>query len=167
MPLSAINVVLQLGNPCHVLKEFGVPDLPIHLTQRVISKAVNKKHDVDAADLKDIALNIQAPLAVFASRKGDGHLVLVTEARHQDGNVVVAMELEVSRDGIAINDISSVHPKRDGSIGHWIDDGLLRGYEKGKGRTWLENSAGSNYPQPQVKAALDKASVYQTNSISQ
>lgn len=126
--------ILQLGKPSDVLRQFGVPDLPIHLTQKVLTKAVRQKHDVDVADLKDLAMNIHAPIAVFKSRKGADHVVVVTEARHADGNIIVALELEKTRDGLEVNDISSVHPKRDSSVSQWIEDGLLMGHEKVKGR---------------------------------
>lgn len=157
--------MIQLGRPSEVLIQFGVPDLPIYLTQRILAKAVLKKHEVDVADLKDLALNVQAPIAVFGSKRGDGHRVLVTEARHADGNVIVVLELEATRDGLEVNDITSIHPKRDESVSRWMDDGLLMGYEKEKGRRWLENSAGSNSQQPQAKTALDAAIVYQTEKL--
>lgn len=158
--------LVQMGRPSEVLQRFGVPDLPIHLTQRVLSKAVRQKHDVDVADLKDLALNIQAPLAVFASKHGASHRVLVTEARHADGNVIVALELAKVRGELEVNDITSIHPKRDGSIANWVTDGLLLGYAKGNGRDWLENSAGSNSQQPQAKAAIDGAIVYDVSRVS-
>ena len=44
-------------------------------------------------------------------------------------------------------------PERDTSMANWIADGLLIGFDKHKGRDWLENSAGSNSQQPQVNAA--------------
>lgn len=159
------GTVLQIGRPSSVLQQFGVPDLPIHLAQRILKKAVKEKHDVDVSDLKDLALNIQSPLAVFASKMGDGHRVLVTEARHADGNVIVALELETTRNGLEINDITSIHPKRDGSVASWLGEGRLMGYEKSKGRKWLENSAGSNSQQPQAITALDSAIVYETDTL--
>ena len=66
---------------------------------------------------------------------------------------------------MAVNDITSIHPKKNANIGNWIQDGLLLGYEKSKGRNWLENSAGSNSQQPQVKAALDGAIIYRTDAL--
>lgn len=77
---------LQLGNPSEILRLFNVPDLPIRLTQYTLTKA-RKKHELTAADLKDIALNVQTPIAAFKSTHGEGHIVLVTEARHAKGNV--------------------------------------------------------------------------------
>ena len=157
--------ILQIGRPSGVLRQFGIPDLPIHLTQRILAKAVKQKHDVNIGDLKDLALNIQAPLAVFQSKRGPNHRVIVTEARHADGNVIVALELEKTRDGLEVNDITSIHPKRDGSVATWVADGMLMGYEKSKGRKWLENSAGSNSQQPQAITALDNAIVYETGTV--
>lgn len=159
------SAIIELGHPSSVLLRFGMPDLPMHLTQAVLRKAVREKHDVDVSDLKDLAMNVQAPIAVFGSKRGPGHLVVVTEARHTDGNVVVALDLDVKRDGIGINDVRSIHPKRDSSVTRWIEEGFLLGVEKRKGRDWLENSVGSNFQQPQVKAALDNSTIYDTDSI--
>ena len=153
------GVILDLGKPSGILKRFGVPDLPINMTQRVLIKSVREKHDVEVGDLKDIVVNIQAPIAVFKS-KNDGKIVVVAEARHADGNIVVALDLDVTRDSISINDVRSIYPKRDSSVAQWIADGLLLGADKHKGRDWLENSAGSNSQQPQVNAALDKSILY-------
>ena len=154
------GVIIDLGKPSRILKRFGVPDLPVTLTQRVLIKAVREKHDVEVGDLKDLVVNIQAPIAVFKSKKGNGKIIAVTEARHADGNIVVALDLDVTRDSIDINDVRSIYPKRDSSVANWIADGLLIGADKHKGRDWLENSAGSNSQQPQVNAALDKAILY-------
>ena len=154
------GAIIQIGHPGSILQQFGFPDAPMHLTQRVLTKAVKQKHEVGLGDLRDLAMNIQAPLAIFNSKSGPDHRVVVTEARHEDGNIVVAMDIQATRNGVEINDIRSIHPKRDSSIANWIDDGLLIGLEKGKGREWLENSAGSNSQQSQVKATSDGPILY-------
>jgi hypothetical protein len=159
------GTIIQIGHPGSILQQFGFPDAPIHLTQRVLTKAVKQKHEVGLGDLRDLAMNIQAPLAIFKSKAGPDHRVVVTEARHEDGNIVVVMDLQATRNGVEINDIRSIHPKRDSSIANWIDDGLLIGLEKGKGREWLENSAGSNSQQSQVKATSDEPILYDASGI--
>lgn len=154
------GTVISLGKPSAILRRFGVPDLPIQIEQGVLAKAIIEKHDLLATDLKDITVNIQAPIAVFKSKIGDNKIIVVTEVRHRDGNVIAALHLGAKRNRVDINDIRSLHPKRDTSIAHWIEDGLLLGVDKHKGRDWLENSAGSNSRQYPANAALDKAILY-------
>ncbi len=144
------SVILNIGKPSDVLLEHGVADLPITLTQMVINKAVNKKHDVSVKDLKDIVMSVQSPIAIFKDKAGSDTRIIVTEIRHSDGNVIAVIRMNTTRDGLEINDIRSIHPKRDSSIAYWVGDGLLLGLEKDKGRKWLENSVASNSRQPQV-----------------
>lgn len=157
--------VIQIGKPGSILSKFGVPNLPIYLTQHILSKATKKKHDVDVADLKDITVNMQAPICIFRSKKGKGSIILVTEKRHRDGNIIVAVELAISHEGLQINDITSIYPKRDESISQWISDGLLWGYEYKNGREWIENSARSNCGQPQTSPAIFKSNIYRVDEI--
>jgi hypothetical protein len=46
-----------------------------------------------------------------------------------------------------------------------MNGGAVLGYEKRKGRDWLENSGGYNFRQPQANATLEKAIVYDTHPI--
>ena len=59
---------------------------------------------------------------------------------------------------------SSIHPKHETKLLNWVNDGLLLGYEKTKGREWLEHSATSNSQQDQVNAALTKARIYKASN---
>ena len=78
---------------------------------------------------------------------------------------MAALDLEITRDGLEVHDISSIHPKRDTSILNWISEGLLAGLEKDKGRNWFENLAATNMQQPQINATLDKIILYDTSEI--
>ena len=155
--------IVKVGNPSETLKKFGVSDVPIHLTKSILDKAV--KHGLNPNDLVGVAHAIQNPLAVFASKHGKGNLVVLTELRHEDGNIIAAIDLNKMRDKVDIHDIRSIHPKADASITHWINDGLLLGYEKTKGKDWLERNSGSNSPRNQLNPALVNASVYENKSL--
>ena len=150
------NVILNIGHPSSVLTQHGVPNMPITLRQAILRKAVKDKHGVAAAQLKDIAQAVQAPTAIFDDPDNPGTRIAVTEIRHTDGNIIAAIRLNTERDGLEINDIRSIHPKRDSSVLRWVEDGLLLGLDKKKGRDWLENLAATNPQQPQADfAALD------------
>lgn len=152
--------VIELGHPSETLKSHGVPDAPIHLKQAVLRKA-NEKHNIAPEELKGLLSAIQNPLAVFASKKGAGHLSILTELPHSDGNVVAMLNLTSNRSGIDVSDITSLHPKNGDKIGNWIEDGLLLGHEKTKGREWLDAATEHHVRRDQVKAALEVANVYE------
>ena len=154
------HVEMNLGNASSLLQQFGVPDLPIHLTQGILSKAINKKHNVTVEDLKGITEAVQFPIAILNSKKGEGHRVVITELHHDNGNIIVAIELNTERDGLVINDITSVYPKYDSSVAHWVfEDGLLLAYDKTKGRKYLESLPASHSRSLQDITTLN-ASVY-------
>jgi len=157
--------IVQLGSPSAILQSFGMDDLPIHLTKSVLDKAKNK-HTVDPDDLLGLADAIHSPIAVFASKQGDGHLVVLTELKHADGNIIAALDLNKSRDHFEIHDIRSLHPKNTKSVLKWIEDGLLLGYEKTKGREWLERNSGSDSQRGQVNAAFEGARIYEAEKNS-
>ncbi len=157
--------IVQLGSPSAILLSFGMDDLPIHLTKSVLDKAKNK-HTVDPDDLLGLADAIHSPIAVFASKQGDGHLVVLTELKHADGNIIAALDLNKSRDHFEIHDIRSLHPKNTKGVLKWIEDGLLLGYEKTKGREWLERNSGSDSQRGQVNAALEGVRIYEAEKNS-
>ena len=43
---------------------------------------------------------------------------------------------------------------------NWINQGLLLGFERTKGREWLERNSGSNSQRGQVNAAFDGLRIY-------
>lgn len=158
-----VSHILTIGEASPILQQFGASDhAPIQISQNVLKKALDK-HEIDHAQLIGTGRAIQAPLAVFASKRGDEHIVLLTEVAHANGNVIAALELNRQRDQYLVNDIRSLHPKDAEKILNWVEEGLLRGVEKTKGREWLEHSAASNSRQDQVTAALAKSILYDSS----
>ena len=160
------NVILNIGNPSGLLQDHGIPNLPIKLRQSIIRKAVKIKHEIDFSDLNNIAISIQAPIAIFDDPDHTGTRIAITELRHADGNIMAAIRLNVAHDGLEINDIRSIHPKRDESIIRWVESGHLLGLDKTKGRSWLENLAATSSRQPQVQVASDDSILYDAEYIS-
>lgn len=152
--------ILELGQPSPILQQFGIPkEQTIQITQNNLTKAI-EKHEINHVQLIGLGGAIQNPLAVFASKRGDDHLVLLTEVVHDHGNIIAALELNRKRDQILVSDIRSLHPKDTERVLFWIEDGLLKGVERNKGHKWLEHSAASNSRQDQVTAALTKVILY-------
>ena len=154
--------VINIGLPSATLRSFGLSDLPIHLTQRVLKKTT-QKHRVKVESLQGLAVAIQSPLAVFASKKGANHFVVLTDLKHEDSNIIVALDLNATRNDIEIHDIRSLHPKESMNIINWVEDGLLLGYEKTKGLAWLDHHSQSHSGRDQVSETLANTRLYDSD----
>lgn len=56
----------------------------------------------------------------------------------------MALQANKERNRLVINDIRSIHPKPSQKIDFWIDDGLLIGVDKSRGRHLLSTTDRSN-----------------------
>lgn len=135
--------VFILGNPGVILSKFGLSGLEIQMPQSIVKKGI-EKHSIDAADLRDLPMHIQNPLAVFASKTNSDARILLTEITHPDGNLVVALHAEMARGSLVVHDIRSIHPKPGDKIAQWVEGGLLLGVDKKKGRYLLPATLESN-----------------------
>lgn len=152
--------ILSLGAPSPVLAKFDIdPAAGLQISQSVLRKAL-EKHEIALPQLVGMAPAIQAPIAVFASKQGPDHRVLLTEIRHSAGNLIVAVALNRQRDQYLVNDIRSVHPKDSERLRHWVEDGLLIGLEKTKGRMWLDASGSNSRGEQTIEATLSKVILY-------
>ena len=153
------NEMFHLGNPHGVMRMF-LPDLPIVMRPRVMNKASNTKHNVDASSLENLPRMISTPIFVF-KRSGNA-LGILTEIKDRDGlNVCVAVELNKKiQDGglfLEVNDIRSIHGRNAANlILPIIYNDTLVYADKEKGLSYL-SSASYNYQQEIDKKDLDSA----------
>lgn len=156
MPASEI---MRLGTPRGVMKLF-LPDMPIVMRQRVLTKASVKKHNVDLSSLMDMPEYISTPIFVF--KRSANTIGVLTEMKDRDGkNVCVAIELKAKiQNGQAIvevNDIRSAHGRREENvILPIIENGTLQWVDKEKGLEWL-SSASQQVQQEITTKDLDSA----------
>ena len=85
------NEIIQIGAPLGIMKTF-LPDLPIVMRQRILSKASYTKHNVDTKSLINLPRYISDPIFVF--QRNENTLGIFTEMKDRDGkNICVAVEL--------------------------------------------------------------------------
>ena len=153
------NEMFHLGNPNGVMRMF-LPDLPIVMRPRIINKASNTKHNVEASSLTNLPQMISSPIFVF--KRGDNALGVLTEIKDRDGlNVCVAIELgKRIQDGgefLEVNDVRSIHGRdAENLILPIIHNNTLAYVDKEKGLTYL-SSASSYYQQEIDKQDLVSA----------
>jgi hypothetical protein len=146
--------ILDLGLPSQLLQEHGIPNLPIRLTQKILKKAVNK-HKVELSDLSGLLKHIHAPIAILRDKDIPQNRILVTEIRHKDGNIVVAVHVDVQRSFVEINDVRSIFPKNDKNAGKWIDEGLLLAMDRSKGNKWIQTTPSTPNREKALNALAD------------
>ena len=134
---------IDLGQPSEILKQFGMEGSNINLSTSILKKAKNK-HEIEAGDLEGLAVALHNPIAIFGSKRGENHRVILTEIEHKNGNVVVAIDLSKGNGKLKVHEIRSIHPKPNQNLSHWISDGLLLGMNKQKGPDWLSRISGSH-----------------------
>ncbi len=153
------NDMFHLGNPYGTMRMF-LPDLPIVMRLRIMNKASNTKHNVEALSLTNLPQMISSPIFVF--KRGDNALGVLTEIKDRDGlNVCVAIELgkriQDGGDFLEVNDIRSIHGRDAANlILPIIHNNTLAYVDKEKGLTYL-SSASSNYQQEIDKQDLSDA----------
>lgn len=145
------NEILHLGRPNGVMELF-LPNIPIVMRQRILSKGSVKKHNVAPEALHDMPLYLSHP--IFAFKRNDNVLGILTEMQDRDGkNVCVALELERKiQDGgsvLEVNDVRSVHGRNLSDIVYPIvQNGTLKWVDKKKGLDYL--SSASRYVQQEI-----------------
>ena len=129
------NEMLHLGRPQGVMRAF-LPNLPIVMRQRILTKGSVKKHNVAVEALVDMPNHLSHPIFVF--KRSDNVLGVLTEMQDRDGkNVCVAIELnrQIQNGGeiLEVNDIRSVHGRNVADIVYPIvQNGTLKWVDKEK-----------------------------------
>ena len=141
------NRTLQLGKTSDFLKAGGVSDADIVLEydklERKASPDYKNTHPFDKADIKDLPLALQKPIAVFDNTNGkkNAHVVL-TELKKDDNNFIVVLKTEEqNRKGgvvLVVNQITSLYPKNTKGIVYWLNHGKATNINKAKALDWIE-----------------------------
>lgn len=138
------NDMLHLGMPSGVLAHF-LPNLPMVIRQRILTKASVKKHNVDLLALRDMPKIMSHPVFIF-QRAGNA-IGILTEMKDRDGkNVCVAIDLaKTIQDGgetLEVNDIRSIHGREISDIVYpLLKNGTLKWVDKEKGLAYLSSAS--------------------------
>lgn len=153
------NEFLTLGEVRGIMRGF-LPNLPIVMRQRILSKASETKHNVELMSLTDLPEKIAHPIFVF--QRDSQTIGILTEIKDREGkNVCVAIELNRSIQSggnvLEVNDVRSIHGRDvENIILPIVHNDTLRYVDKEKGLAWL-SSASSNYQQEIAKQDLYSA----------
>ena len=147
--------VYKMGNPSDILKNAGLPDLPIEMaSRRLVNKAMQENHPFELSELMDIVLALHNPLAIFRSATHIGSNVIMTKLMH-DGkkNFVVAIETNRFQGKLKVNSVRSIHYRNsEMNIIGWIADGLADYFCKDFGKIWFEPTKNELQSKPQYNS---------------
>ena len=138
------NDMLHLGMPSGVLAHF-LPNLPMVMRQRILTKASVKKHNVDPFALRNMPKMMSHPVFIF--QRADNAIGILTEMKDRDGkNVCVAIDLaKTIQDGgetLEVNDIRSIHGREISDIVYpLLKNGTLKWVDKEKGLAYLSSAS--------------------------
>ena len=125
--------VYKLGMPSEILLSTGVPNLPIELSAKQLSKkAANRGHRFDVKDIANLPQAIQAPIAVFEYGNKDKAQNLIVEIERDGKKFVVGIHFNQNRRGIVVNDIRGLFNKDSHEWLNWISQGKLLYADKEK-----------------------------------
>ena len=125
--------VYKLGMPSEILLSTGVPNLPIELSAKQLSKkAADRGHRFDVKDIANLPQAIQAPIAVFEYGNKDKSQNLIVEIERDGKKFVVGIHFNQNRRGIVVNDIRGLFNKDSHEWLNWVSQGKLLYADKEK-----------------------------------
>ncbi|MBD5327920.1 MAG: JAB domain-containing protein [Bacteroides sp.] len=156
------NEILHLGNPQGIMRAF-LPNIPIVMRQRVVTKGSQKKHEVEVHAIKNMPYHLSTPIFIF--QRSEDTIGVLTDMTDRNGkNVCVAIEIERKmqhgNEYLEVNDIRSFHGRDFKNIVEPIvNNGTLRWVDKVKGLAYLSSAS-----QP-VQQEIDKQILYDAAKI--
>ena len=137
--------ILRLGHASTFLQDGGIADADTELEfDKFVRKSdedYKNQHPFNADDLKNMPLALAEPIAVFESTNANDHVVL-TELQKDGKNFIVAIRIvSQNRKGgivLEVNQITSLYPKKEKGIVHWINTGRISNVNKEKALHFIE-----------------------------
>lgn len=156
------NEMFHLGNPRGVMRMF-LPDLPIVMRQRVVTKGAEKKHDVEVSALSDMPQQIAHPIFVF--KKDTDTIGILTEMKDRNGrNVFVAFDIDntiqIGGNYLEVNNVLTIHGRRIGNIVKpIIENNSLQWVDKKKALKWFSSASPDVQQEITIQELSDAAKI--------
>lgn len=137
------NEVFHLGRPSGIISHF-LPDLPIVMRQKIVTKGISKKHNVDIETIKNMPSGISTPIFIF--QRDMKTIGILSEMKDRDGkNICVAIEMNYAyQDGnrvLEVNSVNTFHGRDAVNIVEPIVyNNTLRWVDKKKGLNWISSA---------------------------
>jgi len=134
-----VNEFFNLGTTPKSTQKFGARNIPLVMTQDVLTKITGGKHDIAIEEIAQLPEQIANPIMLFRGSKPDSFVVL-TELRDKNGrDVIAAIHLNKDENRMKVNRVASAYGK-DGInnyVINQIDRGNLLDADKKKAPEWF------------------------------
>lgn len=132
-----VGHIYQLGHPGRILRAAGFPDAPIEMAaSRLANKSVQANHPFDIADVYDLVLFINGPVAVF--RYGAHAKNIIVDIERGGQHYLIGVHFNQTRNDTTVSDIRSIFPKDNIKWLNWIVQGKADYLHKEKIQTSID-----------------------------
>ena len=129
--------VFRLGTTPEAMKLVGADDLPVELSAAVLAKKENK-HSLNLNNLKNLPEELADPIAILQSQTVPNGFVVLTELPTNDGkSIIAAVHLNKKFGKAEVNSIRSIHPRPNGQIQNWGENGDVLYLNTKRKPSWL------------------------------
>ena len=129
--------VFRLGTTPEAMKLVGADDLPVELSAAVLAKKENK-HSLNLNNLKNLPEELADPIAILQSQTVPNGFVVLTELPANDGkSIIAAVHLNKKFGKAEVNSIRSIHPRPNGQIQNWGENGDVLYLNTKRKPSWL------------------------------
>ena len=129
--------IYKLGHPGRILRAAGFPDAPIEMAaSRLASKSVQANHPFDIADVYDLVLFINTPMAVF--RYGAQAKNIIVDIERDIQHYLIGVHFNQMRNDTIVSDIRGIFPKDNIKWLNWISQGKADYLHKEKIQTLID-----------------------------
>jgi len=130
--------VFDLGTTPKLIQGFGAKDIPLVMTQNVLVKITDGKHNITIEEVARLPEQIADPIMLFRGSKPDSFVAL-TELKDKSGReVIAAIHLNKEENHMRVNRIASAYGKDwiDNYVENQINADNLLGANKEKASMW-------------------------------
>ncbi|MBO5214401.1 MAG: hypothetical protein J6B86_06495 [Clostridia bacterium] len=131
----------DLGTTPAVFVKHGARNLPVIMTEEVLSKVTGGKHAISLDEIKRLPEQLNDPVLLFKGSRPASFVVL-TELKDKSGiDIICAVHLERMQDRLKVNRIASLYGKGNivDYVSRNISEGNLLDASKTKAPTWLSS----------------------------
>ena len=129
--------IYQLGHPGPLLRAAGFPNSPIEMSAtRLAEKSVQENHPFDIADIRDLVLFINDPVAVF--EYGATAKNIIVDIERGDQRYLIGVHFNQVRHDTIVSDIRGIFPKDNIKWLNWIAKGKANYLHKEKIQTLID-----------------------------
>ncbi|MEG0838144.1 MAG: hypothetical protein RSF35_09540, partial [Akkermansia sp.] len=134
-------IPIKMSSAPSVLKAIGFSNRDMVITPATLDKIMGGKHDLDQTHVEQLATAIHDPILIVDSATQAGAIVVLTEVKTTQGNVIAAIHLDKRAHGGVYHVVASAYDKSSPwMIVDQIKAGKLRYLDKKKALVWARDN---------------------------